>query len=746
MKKSNIFKLIMGIGAISGSAATISSCGKSITPHQDNPIPANTLTPAREILTPASSIFNNDNIQIPFTNAVKKQLNNQDLSISNITIKNAVYNQADTFVINGSPISYSTADITARLIIKDKTINLTANIRFNANSQKYSFTNINVINGTSWSPTNAKQVFASKDFDSIVLNSIANKMIAKKTDILKITHTVTVVNYVKVSSKSSATVKGSFTLNKVSYKFNEQITYYFNLNTYVVNQQVVTTNGTFINPHLTPTNTAVNPFDDSYTMDKWYNTRNYKNRELFGAINTAANKNIGAMDLYDFAVNEDSSGKPIITWGINTPTNTPAASVEISGHSGSSSSTSPTPFTLTATFNYATNSYLISNFKHQDSYATVLNSDHIKTALVNDLYSELKTNAKLMTNIKFSTPNEMHPHHPGTINEKTMNHPSTIVSGEYNLNANKGIDFSIQVAYNYDSGKYGFSNLKNNTLLNKFDLGKDKNGGFFPPYINPDLHNAINSSLMAQGSADTYDIAWASSLSFPNNDYGSKIVSRTLSGHAGGFDFDTSPVPFTETVTYNATSDKYTTSNLVLLPAYDKELTKDLMTPAVKKSLQDNIKGATTTDIYLTDFTFDKKSISDKVANKPSVEVSGTALMNGLTVKSFTETVTYNYADNNYSVTNFKLVTTFNPLDNTNVAKAMQEYLTWNYFGMGMGKVNGLKITYVGKPDTYASDNSADSWIQLSYFLGTSEVQYRLSGDLSYSFTNKEYTFTADKV
>ncbi len=584
--------------------------------------------------------------------------------------------------------------------------------------------------------TVATSIFASKDFDSIVLNSIANKMVAKKTDILKITHTVTAVNYVKVSSKSSATVKGSFTLNKVSYTFNEQITYYFDLNTYVVNQQVVTTNGTFINPHLTPTNTAVNPFDDSYTMKKWYNTRKYKNRELFGAINRGTN----ATNLYDFAVNKDSSGKPIITWGINTPTKTPAASVEISGHSGFGLSTSPTPFTLTATFNYATNSYKISNFKHQDSYATVLNSDHIKTALVNDLYSELKTNAKLMTNIKFSTPNEMHPHQSGTINEKTMNHPSTIISGEYNLNSNKGIDFSVEITYNYDSGKYGFSNLKNNTLLNKFDLGKKD--APTNPYINPDLHNVINSSLTKAESVNAYDIAWTSSLSFPNNDYGSKIVSRTLSGYAGGFHQDTSPVPFTETVTYNATSNKYTTSNLVLWPAYDKELTKDLMTPAVKKSLQDNIKGATTKNINLTDFTFDKKSISDKVANQPSVKVSGTARMNGLIDYSFTETVTYNYTTKKYSVTNFKIVTTFNPLDDANILIKMQLYLTVKY----TPNVNGLKIISVGKPDIHTSDNSVQFPIEVSYCLGDSKVKNNLSGTLSYSFITHEYTFTPDKA
>ncbi len=477
---------------------------------------------------------------------------------------------------------------------------------------------------------------------------------------------------------------------------------------------------------------TTNPFDDSYKINTWsHNTRDYNNKKLFGAIYGVVQQNFtNTPELSDFEVAADT---------LHVDMKTHTANVHIHGHA---SFEAGTPFDLIDTYNYQTETHTVSDFTHQASYKTELSNAKIKTEVINEVYSALKGDAKTITNINFSTPESLYPHHTN-ISDKVLDNPSTLVSGTYDI-AGETKKFSTTIAYAYDTDKYSFTGFDGNTLLSHyFLLGKTDPSQGTATFINPGLHGIIDRSVKADDSDNDVkgDLVWTSGLIFANKDYNSNIVSMKLNSSLINFSH-LSPRPFSETISYNLKTNTYSSSDLVVLPSYKEVLSKDKITKTVKSSLQ-KIKDATTTNVYLTDFDLDRRGPKWGPNNTTSIKITGTARMNGFIIKSFSETITYDYTTGTYAMSNFKETNSFNPLDNANATSAIKSYLEKTNPKL---KITDVNITYLGNPAIYTIDDSTNVWLSFTYINKGGLLSTKSAGKLDYSFTTKTYTFKADKA
>ncbi len=231
MKKSNIFKLMMGIGAISGSAATISSCGKSITPHQNNPIPANALTPASLIL------FNDRQLRRPLLNSLTSKFGNQFINIQGAITATDIKKNI-IISIENTPVKAATAQIAATVIINNNLIKMTAKANFYYSTKEYAITDISIIKSIP-SDTPATGVFVKDKLYNPLVNAIKNKT---KSNFIVLSNNITVSNIEKSKiiwiygvpvKVSTAIVKTTVIIGDKNFGIKAQVHFYVNTEKYL---------------------------------------------------------------------------------------------------------------------------------------------------------------------------------------------------------------------------------------------------------------------------------------------------------------------------------------------------------------------------------------------------------------------------------------------------------------------------------------------------------------------------------
>ncbi len=591
-----------------------------------------------------------------------------------------------------------------------------------------------------------QNIFIKKNITPVVNQSLQTKLGLSTTD-KTLTNVKITLGKVDITNSNlpSIAITGSALLNNPAIMapnhhnitFSEKLTYNFDLYSYIIPTVNVKIDGMQINPHTQKMINSDNPFDSKKAVRGTY---------MYAAVFGATNHSMGGNDLYDFAFVPgtlrfyDKDMKKVTTDMKKVTT----ASMDITGHRATSEGTSATPFTATLTYDYTAkhtlmdSGYTCSNIQHKDSYKTMLNVDHIKTHVINNLYQQLKGDAKTITNVKFSLPTRR----GHVIDDSIMNHPSTLVSGIYDI---KGTTqkFSMVITYNYDKDNYTFTKFIGNVKISHFFLLGEIDG--WKP-INPNLHGAINSALSHFSDVAFDSTHPTSGLIFKNNDYSSNLVIMNFQGFASGKSSDkgttdNTDTPFTLMVTYNLTVKTYKVSNIVLSPSYRDVLSKTHITQVVKDSLQ-QVPGATTTNFYLNDFEWGTWNITRHETLTPFITVTGTAAMNDYITKSFSETVTYNYATKAYSVSDFKVTNSFNPMEDANIISAMTDLLGK---ANPKAKITNVTKVYFGKPSSWENSGIVESWIQISYVKDGAKTPIKVSGKLDYNWNTTTYSFIADQ-
>ncbi len=392
------------------------------------------------------------------------------------------------------------------------------------------------------------------------------------------------------------------------------------------------------------------------------------------------------------------------------------------------------PFEVKITYDYAKEAYSWSNFVAIPAYNEVLSKAKLATSMTSVIATNVKVDAKDISKVDFQI--KKIEHHG---NLPQWDQPYADVVGIYTLNSSE-YKFNVEITYDYLTKQYSNSKWSvGNKLESYFSLGKTNPAKGEPLYINPDLHKAVDKALAKKGFKVNGSLIATSGVEFPPIGYSGKVIHMEFKGV--GIKDDQSTAPLTLNINYDMSSyswgNKYRVSALVIQPTFDKVLSKDNIQGTVITSLR-NSKVGKTSNLFLVDFDWSKTNIKED-ANTPSITISGTAQMNGLIIKSFSETVTYDYATKAYAMSNFQITKSFNPLDNENALSAMQNYLNK---ANPKSKITDVTITSLGTPLAFQRNNLSKVWITITYVKDGSKTPIQEKGRLVYNFTTKDYTFT----
>ena len=724
MKKRSskiIFASLGALTSISAISVGLVSCGKNTTTPTDKPIALSGFTdptyPKANDLTPATLIFSSAKLEIPFQTELVHHLPVGTLwSLSDIIATN-ITTTKDT--------SKSSANLLAVVTIAGVEKQVTAKVTYDFSKKQYNINDLKV----NWAPisdlTPAKAVFGSAALQAPLTSAI--KAMPKYSE-TKFSITNIVANDIRkndAKAEMTARVYAILITDQGQQKIETNVFYHTSSKNYNF-FDISISEFTPLSPKWDTPTQAGNPFDQ-----EWHEYQSDKpvNKKLHDAIKTAEQKN-GYGELYNYNINSKiTSSKDMKT-----------AFAIYHGHANGDlkphESDVQKPFDLKITYNYANETYSWSNFKSSPSYKEVLSKDNLKTPVNNAIINHLKVDSNTLSNVDFNT--------IAFPSYDKADHPYIKLAGIYTLK-NLENRFTLTMTYDYATKTYTDSKWAVSTDIGShFSVAKTNSGS----YVNPELYNALNKTLKKQGwdSKVAYNLVATTKVNFPgNHNYNAPVINMIFKGTATEkTDPNITFASFTVKISYhlspNSLGPAYFTNDLVINPASYTALEDANLTPVITSSLQ-QIDDASPNNISLINFTCGQKpAVSTKTPTQIQVKITGKALMNRVNIKSFSATITYDFATKKYSASEVKVSNTFNPFIRETIAPAMQIILAKNNPN---SKISGVTVNGINA--VKRDNNVISTWISYNYFKDGSKTQITESGTLKYNLITATYSFIADK-
>ncbi len=568
----------------------------------------------------------------------------------------------------------------------------------------------------------------------IVMKSFKNKLANNFANLSDVTFTVGAINK---TDKNSSTVKinGTAKIGTNAIKFQENISYNIDSNSYLYSSPKISYSTSIIEK-------TKNPLDSAYTQNSPSGPKVYQNPQLYSAINKLVKTKLNNFKITDFSTNLTT----VILSNINNTESTIAT-----GHLLSNDSNSPIPFKVKVIYDYLNKTYSATNFVQDQSYAIKLSHDNLITPVAKSLYSEIKNgNSTTITNINFSIDSSK-------INNSILDQPTIPVNGIYDLKDHGTIKFSEIIKYSYaayDNNKYSFSNVDSPySITQPFKLGMNKDT---KKYINPNLYeSAINAFYTDYQAVNVSEMIATSKVTFVDNNYSLNIASMTFDGVVKT-KIDNHGAPFTVKASYNYKTKKYQAKIIQVGKSFEQLFTKANIAQEIQSQLRlhywSQNEDTTLADKGLIDFDYNLNNITFPedgfTIYDPAITVTGHAITGNLNIFKFSFTLIYYYnafpdepggvfiEDSPHVIGK--------PIDLLDTNSIETQTATWLKEQNPQDTITNIVVTKsstnINKDIT---NNSISKNVTITYDdTTTSKIGINLSGKLSYSFTNKNYTFT----
>ena len=293
---------------------------------------------------------------------------------------------------------------------------------------------------------------------------------------------------------------------------------------------------------------------------------------------------------------------------------------------------------MTVTFDYQSLKYKVTNFKHEDSYATKLNYLHIKNSKVieSSIYKKLTATDKTVNNVDFMIDS-------ASLNDNTMNIPTITVNGIYNYQGDT-FKFKETVAYDYNKDLYNSNDLKINDHSRNglwSDLSKRS-------ILWKNILSAANQNIAA---SDLYQLEETTTPEFVGKgDDKWNLVAANFAGYSkDGTNY--SLTPFSVTMIYNYTTNLYSYSNFDSQQNAGHKLNNlniknsQVVENAIYKKLGVDSDAVPNISFIIDD----KNTIDNTIVGTPSIGIQGIYNYNQNIFK-FIGTVSYDYNQDSYSM------------------------------------------------------------------------------------------------